>query len=149
LERIQAIGEELEKIDIQGHPQIRARLIALVEEFKDVFSSSVVKEPANVTPFSLVIDEEKWHLPRNRGRGRPTDREREHELQRLLRVLEEFDVIEPCSESHWSHAFLVPNAKAGAGHHGVMHSSMGNMMHSRSSHSSRGGYYKSAAAAVP
>jgi hypothetical protein len=116
LERIQAIGEELEKIDIQGHPQIRARLIALVEEFKDVFSSSVVKEPANVTPFSLVIDEEKWQLPMNRGRGRPTDREREHELQRLLRVLVEFDVIEPCSESHWSHAFLVPKAKAGVGH---------------------------------
>jgi hypothetical protein len=80
LEKIQAIGEELDKIDIQGHPQIRARLIALVEEFKDVFSSSVVKEPANVTPFSLVIDEEMWQLPKNRGRGRPTDREREHEL---------------------------------------------------------------------
>ena len=102
---------ELDKIDIQGHPQLKAKLRALVEEFKPIFQSSVVKEPANIPPFVLDIDETKWKIPSNRTRGRPTDREREKELARMLKILEDNDVIEPSTDSYWSHAFLVPKPK--------------------------------------
>ena len=51
---------------------------------------------------------EKWYTQANRTAPRHMTREREIELAKILQVLLDHGIIEPCNDSHYSHAFLVP-----------------------------------------
>ena len=53
----------LSQITFEGSPQLQKRLKALVLEFIDVFATKLRREPANVEPMKIVIDEDKWRLP--------------------------------------------------------------------------------------
>jgi hypothetical protein len=47
------------QIIFEGSPQLQAKLKALVLEFIDVFATQVRREPAEVEPMKIVIDEDK------------------------------------------------------------------------------------------
>ena len=96
------------KVLIEGPPLLQAKLRDLVEKYKHVFSSTVKPEPANLIPFKLQVDKTKWHTPANMLRCRPIDREREAEFDKLIKILLDNKIIEPSSDSYYSHAFLVP-----------------------------------------
>ena len=99
---------EHKKVIIEGPPLVQARIRKLVEDFQDVFRSTVQDEPAKLKPFMLKVDETKWHTPANMLRCRKIDREREVELEKLVDILLEHKIIEPSDDSYYSHAFLVP-----------------------------------------
>ena len=101
---------EYVKVDVQGPPLLQTRIKALLEEFKMIFKSSVQSEPARLAPFKLEVDEEKWHTHANMQRCRKLDREREIEMDRLVKILIANKIIEPCNDSYYSHAFLVPKS---------------------------------------
>jgi hypothetical protein len=99
---------EYTKVLIEGPALLRQKLQALVQEFKDIFRATVQGQPAQLNPFKLEVDEELWYTRANKLNPRSMDRERALELERMIQVLLEHGVIEPCDDSHYSHAFLVP-----------------------------------------
>jgi hypothetical protein len=66
-----SVGRLIDKIHIGGHPQMRASVRALVEEFEHIFNDRVNAEPALLPPMALSVDTAKWELPKNRGPPRP------------------------------------------------------------------------------
>ena len=92
-------------------PALRTRLRNLVEEFKDIFKSTVQRVPSSAfEPFVLVVDDEQWNVNSNATPPRTSGLERERELDKMLTVLEERGLIENCSDAYYSHAFLTPKS---------------------------------------
>ena len=96
------------KVRVEGTPLMTDKLRKLIEEFKDIFRSVVQAWPAKLKPFKLEVDKEKWQLPANRLKSRSMDREKEVELNKLIRILLDNNIIEASDDSYYSHAFLVP-----------------------------------------
>ncbi|MBT4362110.1 MAG: DDE-type integrase/transposase/recombinase [Candidatus Marinimicrobia bacterium] len=96
------------KVHINGAPYVKSVLCEFVQEFYDIFNSSVQSIPAKLAAFKLKIDATKWELPRNQLRVRRLDREREIELVKLIKILLDANIIEACDAEYYSHAFLVP-----------------------------------------
>ena len=101
---------EYKKVSIEGPPLLQNKLRALVEEFSDIFKTTVQGTPAKLKPFKLEVDSEKWEQPANMLRCRNLDRERSVELDKMVKVLIEAKVVEPCNDAYYSHAFLVPKS---------------------------------------
>lgn len=99
---------EYVKVLIEGPPVLQARLRKLVQKHRLVFRSNVQETPANLNAFKLDIDEKQWYTRANRLPARNTDSERAKALNDMLEILIKNQVIEPCDDSHYSHAFLVP-----------------------------------------
>jgi len=92
-------------------PKLYERLRALVEEFKDIFKSTVQRTPSSAfVPFELEVDDDQWTVPSNATPPRTLGLGREQELDRMLAVLEERGLIENCSDAYYSHAFLTPKS---------------------------------------
>ena len=100
---------EYTKVHVNGSPQLQEKLRKLVAEFKDIFKSSVQKEPSNAfKPFELTVDEAQWEQPCHAGPARTSSRERQTELDRMLKIMLEKGLVEDCTHSYYSHAFLTP-----------------------------------------
>jgi hypothetical protein len=106
-------GNEYRQVQIHGSPALQARLRLLVEEYKTIFRSTVSNKPANLKPFKLEVDQNKWQVPANRLKARRTDSERASAMIDLISKLEKSNIIEPCNESYYSHGFLVPKKESG------------------------------------
>ena len=109
-ELLSDIEDEAEwtKVKIEGSPLVRQQLWELVREFKDIFKSTVQGKPAELIPFKLEVDESKWYIRANQLGARQLDRERARALDEIFTVLLNYGIIEPCDDSHYSHAFVVP-----------------------------------------
>ena len=55
---------------ITGSAEFIADVDALLEEYRDIFSSDLGAEPADLPPLDVEIDTAKWHAPKNQGRAR-------------------------------------------------------------------------------
>ena len=102
--------EGVHLVQVSGPPELRKRLMALLIEYQDIFHSTVRAQPANLQAFHLEVDHSKWHVPANQSRCRRMDRERQTEMDRMINVLQANNIIEPCQDSYYSHAFLVPKS---------------------------------------
>ena len=100
--------DETHLVEIQGPDWLQTETRMLLKAYKEIFRSTVQPEPAKLEPFKLEIDLTKWHTPANMTKARPTDSERAKALAEMLDILIDNQVIEPCNESYYSHAFLVP-----------------------------------------
>ena len=109
-ELLDEIQEDAEytKVSIEGPPMLQEKLRTLVREYKDIFHSTVQGEPAKLTPFKLDVDTDQWWTKENQGQARPMSVERRVALDKILEILVKQQVIEPTTENHFSHAFLVP-----------------------------------------
>jgi len=100
---------EWTQVHIGGPPELRDKLRKLIREYKEIFRATVQKTPSSAfTPFKLDVDIEKWELPCNAGPARTMGREREEELDRMIEVLLKNEVIEDCTDTYVSAAFLTP-----------------------------------------
>ena len=57
-------------LEISGSTQFIADARELVSEFRDIFSTDLSPEPAELPPRDIPIDTAKWHQPKNQGRPR-------------------------------------------------------------------------------
>ena len=101
-------SNEYTRVRVEGSPLVQQELKKLIAEFSDIFKATVQDVPAKLTPFKLEVDTEKWHKPANQLRCRRLDRERERELDSLVKILIDHKIIEACDSAYYSHAFLVP-----------------------------------------
>ena len=57
----------LSLIHFSGDEDLQSRLRTLCTEFLDIFSNDLPKEPANIPPFNLIVDNLKWKVGKNRA----------------------------------------------------------------------------------
>ena len=95
--------------EFYGPEELQQGLKDLVWEFRDRFRRTVSEEPANLEPFRLEVDQEKWNHHRLRG-PRKMDKTREEECRRQIQILLEHGLIQESRASQYSHVLLVPKA---------------------------------------
>jgi hypothetical protein len=59
--------DPLSKLHIFGDGNQRKQILALCEEFRDIFSNELDETPALVPPFDLKVDDTKWKVRANRA----------------------------------------------------------------------------------
>jgi len=101
---------EYTKVHIHGEGPLTDKIRALVYEYRSVFRGTVQRAPSEAfEPFVLEVDDQKWQHPRNSGSIRSTSsREKEVELERMLKVMLNNNIIESCTDPYFSHPFLTP-----------------------------------------
>ena len=57
----------LSLIHFSGDEDLQSRLRTLCTEFADIFSNELPKEPADVPPFNLIVDNRKWEMSKTRA----------------------------------------------------------------------------------
>ena len=57
----------LSLIHLSGDEDLQTRLRTLFTEFADIFSYELPKEPADIPPFNLIVDDTKWKVSKNRA----------------------------------------------------------------------------------
>ena len=57
----------LSLIHFSGDEDLQSRLRTLCTEFADIFSDELPKEPADVPPFNLIVDNRKWEMSKTRA----------------------------------------------------------------------------------
>ena len=57
-------------LEISGSEDFVTDACALVLEFRDIFSTELSPEPADLPPLDVPIDTAKWHQPKKQGRPR-------------------------------------------------------------------------------
>jgi transposase InsO family protein len=105
--------EELLVINTDLTPEQRREILALCLQHKDVFSTTVRKEPANVPAFEPVIDREKWQSPKNRLPPRIQGPTKQAEIIKQVHEMRDNNVIIPSQATHYSQVLLTikPNGK--------------------------------------
>jgi hypothetical protein len=79
-----------------------------VLEFRNVFSTELSPEPADLSPLDVPIDTAKWHQPKNQGRPRNQSVEGQQEIKRHLEKLLECGANSPVLHaSAYSQVLLV------------------------------------------
>ena len=97
-------GSEVER----GSKEFVTDACALVLEFRDIFSTELSPEPADLPPLDVPIDTAKWHQPRNQGRPRNQSVKGQQEIKRHLEKLLECGAISPMLHaSAYSQVLLV------------------------------------------
>ena len=57
----------LSLIHLSGDEDLQSRLRTLCTELSDIFSNELPKEPADISPFKLIVDVTKWKVGKNRA----------------------------------------------------------------------------------
>jgi hypothetical protein len=107
--------ETLMQINITGSANLQRSIRLLCKEYIDIFSPSVRKEPARVSPLSMTVDADKWKDERNRLSPRFLTRNKDADLRKQIALLETLGVIEKLTASEYSQVHLVrkPDQKGG------------------------------------
>jgi hypothetical protein len=97
---------------IHGSPSLQGKIKVILEKYADVFSKTVRKEAAKVTPFRLGrVDLEEWESPRNFMRApRAMDNTRSNELKRQIEILLQYNIIRVSRQAYGSHPHMVPKS---------------------------------------
>ena len=98
-----------ESMTIEGSPELRQRIKALVLRYRKIFQRTVLTTPAIVTPMKLDVDENMWsRARRNKLAARPLTLEKGKELRRQVDALLQLGVIKRSNASSYSQVHLVP-----------------------------------------
>ena len=82
-------------LEVTGSAEFITDANLLIEEFQDIFSSDLGKEPADLPLLDVTIDTAKWHSPRNQGRARNQSVEGQQEVRRHVETLLDCGAISP------------------------------------------------------
>jgi hypothetical protein len=84
---------------IQGDEVLQQEILTLCTEFKDIFSKELRKEPANIPPFELVVNVEKWESQVNRLPPRKVGLIKDSEIKRQVDSMIAANVVEESQAS--------------------------------------------------
>jgi hypothetical protein len=94
---------------MMGDEEFHHRIRALCTEFKDIFSRTVMREPADVSAFRLDVDIEKWHIKAHSRGARPQPPTRRAEIARQVNLMLKLGVIRRAHDvGHYSQVLLTP-----------------------------------------
>ena len=80
----------------------------LCTEFADIFSNDLPKDPADISPFNLIVDDTKWKVGKNRAPPRTQSAVKQTELFKTLQTLISQGIVEKSQSPHYSQILMVP-----------------------------------------
>ena len=101
-------SDPIASLHIAGDEDLQAKIRSLCLDFVDIFSNELPSAPARIPTFDLVVDDSKWHTPRNRAPPRPQSTSNHADIVRQIKVLEEQGVIEKSQSAYYSQVLMVP-----------------------------------------
>lgn len=93
---------------IEGPESLRKAISALCLKYIDIFSTTVVPEPAKLEPLALLVDTVRWHSSRNRGGVRPQTLAAQREIKSQIDSLLKLKVIRKSEAIYYSQVLLTP-----------------------------------------
>ena len=78
------------------------------KKFADIFSNELPKEPANIPPFNLIVDNLKWKVGKNRAPPRPQSSVKQTKLFKTILTLISQGIVENSQSPHYSQILMVP-----------------------------------------
>ena len=99
--------EFLSQITFEGDESLQKDLRLLCFKYADIFSDEVDHKPADLEPFRLEVNGEKWERTCNRGPVRPQSSKKEVEIDKALKQMLESGVIERSDAVYYSHPVIV------------------------------------------
>ena len=98
----------LSLIHFSGDEDRQYRLRTLCTEFADIFSNDLPKEPANISPFNLIVDDTKWKVGKNRASPRSQSSVKQTALFKTIQTLISQGIVEKSQSPHYSQILMVP-----------------------------------------
>ena len=92
---------------VHGSPEFIDKVNALNRKY-DVFSTSVRKEPADVTPMEVKVDLPAWERPANAGPPRKQSAIKEQAILGQIVPLQASNVIRSSTQPYYSQVHMVP-----------------------------------------
>jgi hypothetical protein len=93
---------------ITGSAYVQTEVRKLVEEYKDIFSTTLTDQPALIPPMQLKVDEERWKVRRNATPHRAVSTVKQKEIKRQIDEMLEAKLIRPSQATHYSQVLLTP-----------------------------------------
>jgi hypothetical protein len=93
---------------IQGSDTLQLNLKNLCEEFKDIFSKELMREPAKIPPLELIVDINKWERSENRLPPRKVGMIKDSEIKRQVDSMIAANVVEESQAPYYSQVLLTP-----------------------------------------
>mgnify|MGYP000173012454 FL=1 len=85
----------LNLIKVEGSPSLRIGIRKLLERYRSVFATTLPEKSADIPPFELTVNKEKWEKHSNRGPPRVQSPAKQAEIQKQVDELLRTKVIEP------------------------------------------------------
>ena len=98
----------LSQLNISGDSDLQNKIRTLCAEFRDIFTNELPETPANIPPFNLIVDLEKWNKPANRQPPRKQSFPKQQELIKTLKTLQSQGIIENSTAQYYSQVLMVP-----------------------------------------
>jgi hypothetical protein len=96
----------LDSVTVEGSPELRVNIGILLEKYRSVFATTLSTEPAEIPPFKLSVDKEKWESYSNRGPPRVQSPAKQAEIRKQVTELLNAGMIEPSTASYYSQVIL-------------------------------------------
>jgi hypothetical protein len=98
----------LTKMVIEGCEELQDGIRKLCIKYKSIFRNTIGSEPADIPPFDLDVDIQKWEMPRNRLPVRSQSREKQVEILKQINIMLELGIIEKSTASYYSQVMMTP-----------------------------------------
>jgi transposase InsO family protein len=99
--------EELNLIEFGGSVEFQNNMKKLVIKYKTIFSKVLNKEPADIKPLVLKVDESKWKVARTKAGPRLLSPVKVAELHKQIDEFVGAGIIQPSQQPHHSQVLLV------------------------------------------
>jgi hypothetical protein len=96
----------LDLVTIEGSPVLRGKIRTLLEKYRSVFATTLSTESADIPPFELTVDKQKWESYSNRGPPRVQSPAKQAEILKQVTSLLDQGIIEPLTASYYSQVIL-------------------------------------------
>ena len=73
-----------------------------------IFSNDLPKEPADIPPFNLIVDDIKWKVGKNRAPPRFQSSVKQTALFNIIQTLISQGIVEKSQSPHYSQILMVP-----------------------------------------
>jgi hypothetical protein len=100
----------LSAIRLEGDPELISGLVILLTKYAHIFRNDLPKDPADIPPFDLIVDMEKWRNPKNRGPPRVQSSANQAETVKQIDQLLAQNIIERSDASYYSQVLLTTKA---------------------------------------
>jgi len=108
--------DPISKIHIETDDELKLEdIMALLYEFRDIFSETLPPTPALIPPLELKIDTTKWETPKHHGPPRPQTASNQQEIRRQLDILLASNIIRPSTAPYYSQVHLADKPPKGSG----------------------------------